>query len=179
MGLASAVGRVEPKHRRDFAPPSSRAAQPPADVGEEIANAPCRVGVGEEANWLAILCAGLTVDDLRQICREVRFGDRTLKVRLGAGCTSRISLEASLLSLYLSSVARMSGRACAGTAVDPRSSLFRTEQIATVAPNVLESPAGASCTPPRRQLAGTGDLVADCPIGRQPRTIQSYRKRPE
>ena len=61
VGLSSAVGRIEPENRRDFA---ARPGQPPAHIGEQVSEASRGIGVGEEAGRFEILLIPLADDDL-------------------------------------------------------------------------------------------------------------------
>ena len=74
MGLAPAVGRVEPKNRRDLA---TRAGQPPAHVGEQVLEAPGGIGVGKETCRIEIFGVALAEDHLCQIRRKVGLGHRS------------------------------------------------------------------------------------------------------
>ena len=76
MGLAAAVGGVEPEDRRDF---TARSGQPPAHIVEQVLESPGGVGVGEEAYWIEVLRVPLAADDLGQVRREVGVGNIPLE----------------------------------------------------------------------------------------------------
>ena len=75
VGLAAAIGRIEPEDRRGLA---SRARQPPAYVGQQVAKPPRGPGVGEETRRVAVFVVPRPPPggDASQIRREIGFRDR-------------------------------------------------------------------------------------------------------
>ena len=69
--LAAAVRSIEAEDCRRLA---ARAAQAPADVGQQVLQAPGRIGVGEEPGRIDVLGASFTGHDLGEVGGEVRFG---------------------------------------------------------------------------------------------------------
>ena len=74
VGLAAAVGGVEPENRRDF---TARSGQPAAHIGEQVLEASCGIGVREESSRIEVFLVSLTDNDLGQIRREVGLGNRS------------------------------------------------------------------------------------------------------
>ena len=74
--LAAAVGRVETENRSHRVAGSAQAA---AHVGEQVLQATCRVGVGEERAGLAVAGARRAGQDLRQVGREILVGNRAVE----------------------------------------------------------------------------------------------------
>ena len=82
MRLAAAVRRIEAEDGGRFAP---RAAQAPADVGQQVLQAAGRIAVGEEPDRIDVLGASDARDHLCEVGGEVRFRHRPAKhVRTGA-----------------------------------------------------------------------------------------------
>ena len=76
VGLAAAVGGIEPENRCDL---PARAGQPPAHVGEQVLEAPGGIGVGEEAGRVTVFLVSPADDDLGQIRREISLGNAPLQ----------------------------------------------------------------------------------------------------
>ena len=84
VGLTTAVGSIEPENRCNF---TTRAGQPPAHIGKQVLEAPCGIGVGKETGRVQIRGISCADNDLCQIRREIRLGNRSLKhIRAGAAC---------------------------------------------------------------------------------------------
>ena len=74
MGLAAAVGGIEPEDRRRLA---ARAREPAAHVGEQVPEAPRGIGVGEETHRVEVSGARPAGDHGGEVGGEVGVGDRS------------------------------------------------------------------------------------------------------
>ena len=100
VGLAPAVRGVEPE---DCSHLAACARESPADVREEVPEAPRRIGVGEEAGRIAVLAARLPGDDGREVGGKVGVRNRAAQdvlarhARVENGCDAHPSRLTSFL----------------------------------------------------------------------------------